>query len=374
MSRLTTGIVFALYTLLMLTVRYWGSYVTALTHSNRPYDENVVLDGEIKVILDLMRLGWTLFVYHAVQAFLLFTVKNSSSPMSILQNNMWLIKIVTLVILTSLSFLVSAKFIMCLYYPQLLIAVLFLMIQAIFLIDSAYAVSEKLADYSEKSTGPPYLQISLALFMGVLLLTSYVFLFMHFQSNLNLTLTILSMVISIAIVSFSLVPKIQNMNESAGLIQPLFVSLHVIYVILTAYVRSNEDIQKFDLYIIYPVYSQVLKTLTFSFLFVFLIRLVTSPGINKGISKRPAESITEIDTASDELEYNYSMLHISLGAAALFLTASITFYSKPCDLAKMIVFDETNLSFWLLITVTWLTPCLYCWSLIAPAVLEERSF
>ena len=70
--------------------------------------------------------------------------------------------------------------------------------------------------------------------------------------------------------------------------------------------------------------------------------------------------------------YNYSFFHLIFALASCYIAMLMTGWGTGAEERDLI--DVGWVSVWVKIVTQWLTAAVYCWMLVAPTILEDRSF
>jgi len=104
---------------------------------------------------------------------------------------------------------------------------------------------------------------------------------------------------------------------------------------------------------------------------------LTSAGLDGevGASKPTAAAGNEGGAAMEEFQpvtYNYSFFHLIFALASCYIAMLMTGWGTGAEERDLI--DVGWVSVWVKIITQWLTAATYCWMLVAPSLLSERSF
>ncbi len=78
------------------------------------------------------------------------------------------------------------------------------------------------------------------------------------------------------------------------------------------------------------------------------------------------------DDEQDGVAYNYSLFHLVLACAALYIMMCLTNWLDPQG--ELNSFQRSNAAMWVKMTSSWICATLYGWTLVAPLVLTNRDF
>merc|ERR1719361_237105 len=212
-----------------------------------------------------------------------------------------------------------------------------------------------------------------------------------------------NMLICMIITVISILPKIQEANPSAGLLQSAIISAYVLYLTWSAMASSPDKICN-------PSIDKILNGTTTNDeptpsvpstingydgqsiigLIIFFVAVLYSSirnssqadrmglGGDEVIMTEASEPINDsenggqkvYDDESEIVTYNYSFFHFMFSIASLYIMMTLTLWfdissgSSPAGWAPV----------WVKITSSWVCLVVYIWVLVAPAVLTDRDF
>lgn len=325
-------------------------------------------------------MAFALASYHMIQGVLLLGVMDASDPRALIQNGLWPLKVILLGALTFFSFYLPRWFVAGLYYPALIMGVVFLLIQAVLLVDLAYNWAEYMVDKVEEGNeGFKVILVGSTLIFNVIVLGGTGLLFWYFERTLDRTLLILSFLLFFIITLCSILPQVQDANPSAGIFQSSLLGLYSIFVLVGAFVQ-DPDIPKSPsgFAVNYPSLDRIVSIASFFYAYVSVSYAAFNTGSNmhRMVPDSPSKATAPLrdDGDDDSGEYDYAMFHISFVLAAFYTALYITRWHRSVIDGLSVILIDTRLGFWIRVATSWGVCGLYLWSLFAPIILEDRLF
>jgi len=78
------------------------------------------------------------------------------------------------------------------------------------------------------------------------------------------------------------------------------------------------------------------------------------------------------DDETDGVAYNYTLFHLVLACASLYIMMCLTNWLNPTG--QLEGFQRSEGAMWVKMSSAWICAGLYCWTLIAPLILTSRDF
>merc|ERR1711976_19298 len=198
-----------------------------------------------------------------------------------------------------------------------------------------------------------------------------------------------ALILSLIMFGMSIHPRIQEENESSGMLQAAVVSMYVVYLTFSAMSTEHD-----------PAYAQcnplsnlpnstsianlpsgfslmngstILGTVLFA-LVVLYSTIFGGGGVSESSSQEiPLTSSGEDgkvhDDETDKVKYNYSLFHLGMACGVMYITMNLTNWLVPGN-----AMSDLWPAVWIRIVTSWLACALYIWTLIAPIVLSDRIF
>lgn len=323
------------------------------------------------------RLGLALALYHLLHALLLLGVSNSKDGRAIIQEGFWPIKVVLLLGLAVGSFYIPRGLIEYAFIPTVLVGGVFLLVQAVLLVDLAYSWAEGLLDSAEGgSQGAKVALIGSTALFNLTALGATVGMFFYFEESWAITLMAINAVLVVVISICSVLPMVQEANPSSGLFQSALLGVYSLFVLLSALVSDPRRTANVAISAAHPWLGRTVCAVSTVYAFLAVARAAFSAGHNLH-RMVPVEADKTLDTEEEAAgKYNYSLFHLSFAMAALYTILYVTYwqYSFTRGSPPAVAISSSTTSFWVRVGSSWLVAALYLWSLAAPIVLEDRSF
>lgn len=321
-------------------------------------------------------MGLALAAYHGMQALLLVGVDNMQDSRAPVQEAFWPLKLIALGGLTVAMFFLPIGFVNLMFVPALIMGVLFLMIQAVFLVDLAYSWAEGMLDkVAEGQDGYKMLLIGSTGGLTVAAAAVIVSIFVYFERELERTLISINGILFIIMTVCSVLPMVQDANPSSGIFQSSLLGLYSLLVITSAFINDPTRPKGPDaLMITYPTLGKLVSFFSVIYAFLAVAHSAFSTGNNLHRMMPDAEKGVPLGEESDEAvgEYNYSLFHVSFMLAAFYTILYVTFWQYGLLQNGTITIVDSSLAFWSRVVSSWLVAGLYIWSLFAPSILEDR--
>lgn len=322
------------------------------------------------------RLGIALAAFHLLQSLLLVGVSSPENRRAVIQNDMWLLKIIALIGLAVGSFWLPRPFLNVMFYPAVVMGSIFLLIQAILLVDLAYSWTETLLDEAaEDGTAAKVLLFGSTLLFGLMTIAGLVAIYVYFDGNLERSLLPINALFLVAMAICSVLPSVQEANPSAGLFQCSLLGLYSIFIVLSALIGDPNRQAGTSVIAHYPRLSRLVlvASVIFSFLTLAQSAISTGDNLHRMVpeDREPGPAPTDEDSGG---YYNYALFHLGFAMAAFFTILYITFWQYAFKVGNAIQISTSSASFWFRWGSSWLVCLLYLWSLFAPIVLESRDF
>lgn len=322
------------------------------------------------------RMGLALATYHGLQALLLVGVDNTQDPRASIQEAFWPLKLILLAGLTVAMFFLPSWFLDVMFVPTLLMGVLFLMVQAVLLVDLAYNWAESMLDkVAEGRDGFKVLLIGSTGGLAIAAAAVIISIFAYFERELERTLISVNAVLFIVMSVCSVLPMVQDATPSSGIFQSSLLGLYSLLVITSAFINDPTRPRGPDaLMITYPLLGKLVSVFSVVYAFLAVAHAALSTGSNLHRMVPDAEKSASLGDESDETvgEYNYSLFHVSFMMAAFYTILYVTFWQYGLVQDGKLVIIDSSLAFWSRVVSSWLVAGLYIWSLFAPIFLEDR--
>lgn len=353
---------------------------------------------------------------------LMLGTRSSKDPRSGIQNGFWGIKFLILAgFITAAFFVPSEPFDQVMYVFGLIGGLAFILIQLVLFIDFAYRINawavQNMEDADDERDQKCWFAGLIFATFSIFVLTSVAigYLFYYYGGNFTDTTNSCSlhkffisfnMILCFIISVVSILPKVQEHNPASGLLQSAVVSAYVMFLTWSSMSNSPEiecnpsiasilnitdagdpDPNTDPTQGISGFNAQSIVGLVLFFLAVLWSSLTNS----SAGSGKPAEPDTVVmtdqsdpeggtwDDEEDATQYNYSYLHFMFSLGTLYIMMTLTYWfniSQAAEASK----DNNPLVIagwapvWVKMSSAWICIALYTWTMIAPAVLQDRDF
>ncbi|XP_048057969.1 serine incorporator 2 isoform X2 [Megalobrama amblycephala] len=341
------------------------------------------------------RMCFAMACFFFLFSIIMIRVRSSKDPRAAIQNGFWFFKFLILVALT-----VGAFFI-------------FILIQLILLVDFAHTWNQNWVENAENGNSKCWYAALLSFtlvqyicaFAAVVLF--YVFYTQPDDCTEHKVFISLNLIFCIVVSVVAILPKVQEVQPSSGLLQPSLISLYTMYLTWSA--MSNNPNRKCNPSLLSLVnggptaptptsapgiHTQWWDAQSIVGLVIFLLctlyasirssnntqvnKLMQTEEVQRLASTDTSEGVSEdgvrraVDNEEDSVTYSYSFFHFSLFLASLYIMMTLTnWYQPETDYAAM---KTTMPSVWVKISSSWLGLALYLWTLVAPLILADRDF
>lgn len=378
------------------------------------------------------RLCFALACFYFFFMVLMFCVRSSRDPRSMIQNGFWFFKFIILVLLIVGAFYIpnNGSFEVAFMYIGIVGGFFFILVQLVLLIDFVHTWNENWVEKLEDGEKGYY--YGLLIFTGIffcLTLTIAVLGYVFYASNagcgLHVFFITFNIILCVIATIISLLPVVQEYNSTSGILQSSFISVYVMYLTWSA-MSNNSDRNCNPSLLNFvsggstpftPIANMTTTTMSPDFststmapqhitphilnvpgivsliLWFFIVIYSTFTTATKGSkiatvgSGRETTALNDYDGGSDggdsdrqkvwddekeEVSYSYSGCHFIYFLATLYIMMTLTNWYKPTsDLAN---FSANEPSMWVKIVSSWLCVLIYIWTCIAPCILKDREF
>ncbi|EGD78911.1 hypothetical protein PTSG_01886 [Salpingoeca rosetta] len=308
-----------------------------------------------------------------------------------IHSSWWPVKFLVLVALVVACFFIPDGSIAPFYYACYAGAIVFVIGHTIVLLGGSYTWAETWRQRADNSRAYTcgLLFFTVAFLVAIIILTVFMFLrfteasgcdLQKFVIAFNLILFVLALVASV-------LPKVQEYNESSGVLQVAllgFFQTYLVWSALSSRPIGDGDCNNFS----NPALAQNVPIYTgMALLFMIIVWHVTNAG-RRNRQKESAYSgedrtkwnqvyVEEQDeeaakTASPE--YSYPIFHLTFILAATYAAMVITNWNNFKQTNDVYMLDQTNMAFWAQLLLSWCAWGLLVWSLVAPCCCPNREF
>ena len=344
------------------------------------------------VAVDRVSLGF--IIYHSFLCLLMIGVGNSRDPRAFVHNGMWPIKaLVWFGCIIGMFFVEPYKF-STYWIATFVFASIFILIQAMLLVDFAWAWASSWVEKMESENEEFYkaLLLCTTVIFYIFFLVFTIILFVYFASKqscgLNAFFISFNIILVLIMSVVSILPQVQEANHKSGIFQAAIMSFYTTYLVGSA-IGNQPNVPGFSCSPLAVgeqdnTLARVMLVFGVAMTFLALAYQAFAAGSSSGAF------ITD-ETGDDEEEhtvYNYSWFHfmfvlammystclyylincVNNGVATAVLTNWATFGDYGGDVLKV---DYGITAMWIKVATSWLSGILYIWTLIAPVLLLEH--
>jgi len=351
-------------------------------------------------------------LFFTLMSIIMIGVKSSNDPRAGIQNGFWGIKYLIIIGgMIGAFFIPDGSFGEVWMYFGLLGGFLFILIQLVLIIDFAHSWAEAWYGNYQEDQSKGWL-CALLTFTGMMYagaLTALVMLFVYYtgqysgQCKLHEFFMSFNLILCVVMSVVSILPQVQEHMPQSGLLQSAMISMYVMYLTWSAVSNSPRTDCKPDIFgptntsttttpspdtkIEHPTFdTENIVGLVIWFLCVLYSSITTS---NSGSASKltgtdmvllskdegsggDVEAGAARDNEEGEVAYSWSLFHVMFALATLYVMMTLTnWYSPSGDLSS---YSSNSAAMWVKIISSWLACAIYLWTLIAPAVLQDREF
>ncbi|XP_050734628.1 serine incorporator 1-like isoform X3 [Eriocheir sinensis] len=392
-----------------------------------PVAKSVQLDcSGIVGYLAVYRLCFAMSLFFFVMALLMVGVKTSKDPRAAIQNGFWGIKYLVLIgAIIGAFFIPHGNFGQVWMYFGMIGGFLFILIQLVLIIDFAHSWAEAWVDKYEEteSKGWYCALLSFTFFNYALAITAVVLFYVFYTTPHDVTpaqevltescglhkfFISFNLILCVLVSILSILPKVQDSQPRSGLLQASVITLYTMYLTWSAMTNAPQKNCKPDWDAIIDNGGKVTPTdgpvthepafdgesiasLIIWFCCVLYSSMRTASNsqaskltmsdkvLLKDDSSAGASGDPEAgdghhvwDNEEDSVAYSWSFFHIMFGLATLYVMMTLTNWFTPnSDLTTL---SSNVAAVWVKIVSSWICLALYCWTLVAPIILSNRTF
>ena len=321
------------------------------------------------------KMGLALILYHGLQALIFLGVNDTSDKRAALQEGFWHIKIVVLFGITTGMLFAPIWILDYLWYPTFILGIVYLLVQALFLVDLAYNWAETMLERIRKGSGK---YKSLLIGSTLILILSAIGIFSitiwHFDQTLERILVSINIILFVIMCVCSILPAVQDSNPGSGIFQATLLGFYSIFLIVSALINDPSRPKGSNFAAISsPVFGEIISVVSviYSFLAIAKAALSTSSNLHR---LNPDWDESQEDPEKATGHYNYSLFHVGFIMASCYTILYVTFWQYTMVKANTIEVIDSSLAFWSRTLSSYAVDGLYLWSLFAPILLVSRSF
>ncbi|XP_037549240.1 serine incorporator 2 [Nematolebias whitei] len=359
------------------------------------------------------RMCFAMTCFFFLFAVIMIRVRSSKDPRAAVQNGFWFFKFLVLVGITVGAFFIpDGTFNTVWYYFGVVGSFIFIIIQLILLVDLAHSWNQSWLEKAENGNTKAWFAALLSCtFIFYALAFAAVVLFYVFYTKPDdctehKVFISLNFIFCIVVSIVSILPKVQDVQPTSGLLQASLISLYTMYLTWSAMTNNPKRQCNPSLLSLVqpssptpppgptqaPINVQWWDAQSIVGLLIFLfctlyasIRSSNNTQVNKLMQTEEGQGLTAeeapvgedgvrraVDNEEEAVTYSYSFFHFSLLLASLYIMMTLTNWYKPdTDYESM---QTTMPAVWVKICSSWLGLGLYLWTLVAPVVLPDRDF
>uniref|UniRef100_A0A8B9R6C5 Serine incorporator 1 n=1 Tax=Astyanax mexicanus TaxID=7994 RepID=A0A8B9R6C5_ASTMX len=359
------------------------------------------------------RMCFAMTCFFFLFSLIMIRVRSSKDPRGAIQNGFWFFKFLILVGITVGAFFIpDGTFNTVWYYFGVVGSFIFILIQLILLVDFAHNWNQRWVENAENGSRCWYgALLSFTILHYACAFAVMVLFYVYYTQPDGCTehkvFISLNLIFCIIVSIVSILPKVQEVQPSSGLLQSSLISLYTMYLTWSA--MSNNPNRKCNPSLLQlvsntPSSSEPSPTIApgqvqwwdaqgivglVIFLFCTLyasIRSSNNSQVNKLMQTEESQGLAAdaeamagedgvhraVDNEEDGVTYSYSFFHFCLVLASLYIMMTLTnWYQPDTDYQAM---QSTMPAVWVKISSSWLVLALYLWTLVAPLILSNRDF
>lgn len=371
------------------------------------------------------RINFAVAIFFFAFFLLMLKVKTSKDPRAAVHNGFWFFKIAAIIgIMIGSFYIPGGSFTEVWFSAGMLGATFFILIQLVLLVDMAHSWNELWVNRMEEGN-PRLWYAALLSFTSLFYILSIVFaalLYVFYTKpddcTENKVFISLNLIFCVAVSIVSILPKVQEHQPRSGLLQSSIITLYTLYLTWSAMTNEperscNPSLMSIITHLTSPTVSPANSTtlapayappsqsghfmnlddiwglVIFVFCLIYSsIRTSSNSQVNKltlsgsdsvilGDTNGPndeedGQPRRAVDNEKEGVQYNYSVFHLMLCCASLYIMMTITSWYSPD--AKFQKVSSKWLAVWVKMSSSWVCLLLYLWTLVAPLVLTGRDF
>eukprot|EP00092_Neocalanus_flemingeri_P009947 GFUD01010725.1.p1 GENE.GFUD01010725.1~~GFUD01010725.1.p1 ORF type:complete len:483 (-),score=152.88 GFUD01010725.1:247-1695(-) len=360
------------------------------------------------------RLCLIVTLFFTLMSVIMINVKTSNDPRAGIQNGFWGIKYLIIIGgMIGAFWIPDGSFGDVWMYFGLVGGFLFILIQLVLIIDFAHSWAEAWYGNYQEGDSKGWLAALLSctglMFAGAV--SAMVLLFVYYtgqhagQCKLHEFFISFNLILCVIMSVVSILPQVQEHMPQSGLLQSSIITLYIMYLTWSAVSNSPWTDCKPDIFspnttttsttttpspdvkVAHPTFdTENIVGLVIWFLCVLYSSITTSSsgsaskltGTDKVLLAKDDGSGGDVeagavrDNEEDEVAYSWSLFHVMFALATLYVMMTLTnWYSPSGDLSS---YTSNSAAMWVKIISSWLAGIIYLWTLLAPALLQDRDF
>ena len=382
----------------------------------------------------VQRVNFALGLFHFILAILLLGVKSSRDSRAALQNGYWGPKIIIWLAFVIMTFFIPETFFQFWgQYFALVLAMLFVLLGLILLVDLAHTWAEyclqKIEDHDSRAWRGLLIGSTLGMYTCsfAMVIVMYIF-FAHSGCSMNQAAITINLIVLLLVSFISVHPAVQEYNPRAGLAQSAMVAIYCTYLTMSAVSMEPDDkhcnplIRASGTRTVSVVIGAIVTMLTIAYTTTRAATqgialgsnashsgsyqkladsehdlISTQPSSRKQMRAEalraaveegslPANALDDSDNESEDddhphaakdderggTQYNYSLFHVIFLLATTWVATLLTQnidFETEKDFAPV---GRTYWASWVKIVSAWVCYLIFGWSLLAPVIMPGR--
>ncbi|XP_066530038.1 serine incorporator 2 [Hoplias malabaricus] len=353
------------------------------------------------------RMCFAMVCFFFLFSVIMIRVRSSKDPRASIQNGFWFFKFLILVAITVGAFFIpDGTFNKVWYYFGVVGSFVFILIQLILLIDFAHSWNLKWVENAENGSRCWYAALLSFTFLHYACAFAATVLFYVFYTQPNdctehKVFISLNLIFCVIVSVVSVLPKIQEVQPSSGLLQASLITLYTMYLTWSAMTNNpNRNCNPSLLQLVNATTSPstsgsvqwwdaqgIVGLVIFLFCTLYAsIRSSNNTQVNKLMQTEETQGLAAdaeanvdgdgvrraVDNEEDGVTYSYSFFHFCLVLASLYIMMTLTnWYQPDTDYQTM---QSSMPAVWVKISSSWIALALYLWTLVAPLMFPNRDF
>lgn len=303
-------------------------------------------------------MGLAIALFHGFISMFLIGVTSYEDDRSVIQDAFWPAKVLVLVGAIIASLWMPRFILDYMFYPVVILALCFLIAQALLLVDVTYGITRAALDRGGCMMG--MLMVVSGLMYGVIGFGTWA-MFKTFEEKIHRAFVFGSAALTLILSICSVIPAVRARNETSGLFQASVLGTFNLAIICTAIIFSSETQLTYETSPYLSILTIITKVLAGLFIFV----AITAAAYIGGSSGKEEGA---------GHEYNYSFFHAIFMVAAMYMVAVVTGWQQAVVKGTSLAFMDCGLAYWALVATAGVVDLIYAWTLFAPLVMSDRDF
>ncbi|KAI3629910.1 hypothetical protein MIR68_011345 [Amoeboaphelidium protococcarum] len=374
-TRLLYTLGFIISTAVAWSLGRYGYQISGVT-----LDQNC--DRDCFSYLAVDRVSLASVFYHTLLFIITLGVRSSKDPRAYIHNGFWPIKTILWAGLIVACFFIPADQLKTYWIATFVFAALFILLQAMMLVDFAWVWSGTwVGKYEDDSGNAAFYSALLVtttfLFYAAVLAMTIVFYIFYGEAGCSLNQFFISfnLILAIVMTVVGILPRVQEANPRSGIFQSAILSVYTTYLVGSAI--SSQPVNKCSSASSSSQLSNGVLITGVVLTFLSLGYAAFNAGTNSSslFGGANGDNDDEPESEEDGTTYNYSLFHFIFILAAMYMAAVLTNWATFSEGSSSVLFvDYGYTSSQIKIGTSWLVSILYIWTLVAPVVFPDRDF